>query len=120
MGSGWLKSKGFSALAGAVLPLYILLSFSAILCSFHHLAEGGIKQGHHHASKNSDPNQASDSPVDFCKYAQTISPVIHTAISKNKVSFQPAAQALSGTPSVLSIENIEGIFLRGPPILINL
>jgi hypothetical protein len=107
-------------LVGAVLPLYILLSFSATICSFHHLAEGGVKERHHHASGKSSPNQSSDSPLDFCKYAQSISPVIHTAIAKNLVSFQPVAQPLPGASSVFSKEKIEGVFLRGPPSLINL
>jgi hypothetical protein len=107
-------------LIGAVLPFYILLSFSAVLCSFHHLAEGGMKEGHHHASEKSDRNQASDSPLDFCKYAQSISPVIHSADAESRVSFQPVAQTLLCNPFIFSKENISGVFLRGPPILINL
>jgi len=117
---GWLKSKGLSLLVGAVLPLYILLSFSAILCSFHHMAEGEVKESHHHASKNSDSKNSSGSPLDFCKYAQSASPVIHTSHAKKRVSFQPVAQVLLGIPSSSSKENIEEVFLRGPPLLINL
>ncbi len=116
----WLKSGFFATLIAAILPLYLLLSFSAALCSFHHLAEGGIKEGHHHASEKSDHNQASDSGLDFCKYAQSISPVIHTALAKNRVSFQPVAQVLLDKSSIFSKEKMEGVFLRGPPILINL
>jgi hypothetical protein len=114
------KSRFYSFSVGTLLSLYLLVSYYSVLCSFHHLTDERVKKEHHHGSSKSIPASSASHSFDFCKFAQSISPVIHSVVSNIPVSIQPVAAAFLDAPSVASSGVVAGIYSRGPPLSITL
>ena len=101
-----------------IVPLYLFISLSAVLCAFHHpeTSEVTVRHHHHQASGKTDPSRSSSSNAsDFCKFAQCLSLVILTPSIGNPVSLQAMRQVLAANPFNLSKANRTLLFLRGPP-----
>jgi len=113
------KNRLSVLLTVVVLPLYLVLSSSYLVCEFHHPGEANpVHHAHHHSGQQTGSNPASDSSNPFCKYAQTFSPVIFNSDLKQWVAIEQAEIAYTRLLSLSSREVRDAIYLRGPPPLL--
>ncbi len=120
MRRSYLDNRFFSIFIAGIVPLYFVLSFSTVFCSFHHPVELASKEGQHDASGDLHHHHPSLPSTDFCKYAHSFSPVIYTPSTQVFVIFSPIEKTSPYFFSVPVEENQGESFLRGPPFIVNL
>lgn len=112
-----LKLASAKSLILVILPLYLVLSVSTSLCYFHHPAGLIPETNHHSASQSSHHHHPLGQSTDFCKYAHSFSPVIHSAFTHTFILFSQDEKPVLNQFSFSTKENEQELFLRGPPLL---
>ncbi|MBI1822350.1 MAG: hypothetical protein HY036_05745 [Nitrospirae bacterium] len=108
-------------LIGSIIPFYLFLSFSTVVCSFHKHLENGFAHGSPHASsKMPHQHHSSDTNKDFCKYAQCFSADFSTTSALQDIPLDVDEKVFLSLPSIPFKASANEIFLRGPPSLVHL